>query len=225
MTRRNISEELALRLHKKLSRGIEVLELSISEEKITLLMAYLHLFHKWNLTYNLSSIRNPEEMVHRHLLDSLSVVKYIHGERFIDVGTGGGLPGIPLAILFPEKKFTLLDSNGKKTRFLFHVKTSLNLHNVSIENSRVEAFQPEEKFDGVISRAFASIKDMVDGCHHLLAKDGLFWAMKGQYPEDELSALEKHYKVVDCFPLNVPDSEGERHLLAIKNTDAADLPQ
>jgi len=206
-------------LRKKIVRGIEVLGLDVSDQKLDLLLEYLQLFHKWNRTYNLSAVRNPEEMVHRHLLDSLSVIPHINGKNFIDVGTGGGLPGIPLAIMFPEKSFTLLDSNGKKTRFLFQVKTSLHLDNVTVENQRVEAFQPETKFCAVISRAFASIEDMVKGCHHLLSENGLFYAMKGQFPQDELSVLEKHYKVVDSFALTVPDSDGERHLIVLNNTN------
>jgi len=213
-----ISEEQSENLRKKISQGIDTLGLDISEEKIDALLAYLKLFHKWNKTYNLSAVRKPEDMVHRHLLDSLSVVKHIQAERIIDVGTGGGLPGIPLAIIFPDKKFTLLDSNGKKTRFLFQVKTSLKLTNLNIENCRVEAYQPSIKYNAVVSRAFASIKDMLDGCHHLLTRDGVFLAMKGQFPEEELSVLEKHYKVVDSFELTVPGSEGERHLLVIEDT-------
>lgn len=218
MSNKPIDEEIITHLRKKLSQGIEVLGLDIGEEKIEALLEYLKLFHKWNKAYNLSSVRKPEEMVHRHLLDSLSVVKHIQGERIIDVGTGGGLPGIPLAIIFPEKKFTLLDSNGKKTRFLFQVKTSLNLTNVSIENCRVEAYEPTVKYQAVISRAFANIKDMLDGCKHLLNRDGVFLAMKGHYPDEELSVLEKHYKVVDSFELAVPGSEGKRHLLVIEDT-------
>ncbi len=215
MSSAKITGENLAGLRKKLIRGIEQLDLNVDDQKIDQLMAYLELFHKWNKTYNLSAVRDPSEMVHRHLLDSLSVVPHIEGERFIDVGTGGGLPGIPLAIIFPEKQFTLLDSAGKKIRFLFQVKTSLDLKNVAVENCRVESFQPTEKFSGVISRAFASIKDMIDGCHHLLEADGRFWAMKGQFPAAELSDVEKHYKVVDSFELTVPDSDGERHLIVL----------
>jgi len=219
MSSAGISAENLAGLRKKLIRGVDALELSIDENKINQLMTYLELFHKWNKTYNLSAVRDPSEMVHRHLLDSLSVVKHIEGERFIDVGTGGGLPGIPLAIMFPEKQFTLLDSAGKKIRFLFQVKTSLGLENVSVENCRVESYQPEAKFSAVISRAFASIKDMIEGCQHLLEPNGCFLAMKGQYPSAELSELEKHYKVVGSFELTVPGSDGERHLIVLNNTN------
>lgn len=207
-------------LAPKLVAGAGELGVELSDSQLQQLLQYLALFIKWNKAYNLSAVRDPAEMVHRHLLDSLSVVPALRdytgpAGRFIDVGTGGGLPGIPLAILFPEKYFTLLDSNGKKTRFLFQVKVSLKLNNVTVENRRVESYQPEQLFDGVISRAFASLLDMVEGCKHLLTPEGRFWAMKGIYPQDELSVLAKHYKVEDSFALSVPDSEGERHLLVL----------
>src|SRR5690606_35433970 len=133
---------------------------------------------------------------------------------------GGGLPGIPLAIMVPEKKFALLDSNGKKTRFLFHVKTKLNLTNVTVENRRVEEFKPEQKFDIVISRAFASLQDMTDGCAELVADDGAFMAMKGIYPADELLPLAGKVELLSSHPLNVPGSEGERHLLILRSRNA-----
>lgn len=199
----------------QLSRGLKLMGMTVVPERQQLLVRYLCLFEKWNKAYNLSAIREREQMVSRHLLDSLVVAPLLHGENFIDVGTGGGLPGIPLSILWPEKKFTLLDSNGKKTRFLFQVKTELKLTNVTVENRRVEEFKPAQKFDGVISRAFASLADMVQGCHQLLATDGRFWALKGVYPKDELSALEKHYNVEACHRLDVPGCDGERHLLEL----------
>ncbi len=188
----------------------------LNDKQVDMLLAYLQLFHKWNQAYNLSAIRDQRAQLDRHLLDSLSVVPYIKAKRLLDVGTGGGLPGIPLAILYPDKDFTLLDSNGKKTRFLFQVKTELKLENVTVQNSRVEAFHPEQKFDGVISRAFASIEDMIRGCEHLLSEQGVYYAMKGLYPTSELSAVEKHYKVSGSYPLQVPREEGERHLLVLE---------
>jgi len=216
MNKSLLNEHQLESLGNQLDKGIVALELKVEDNKRQKLLAYLQLFHKWNRTYNLSAVREPEVMVHRHLLDSLAIASHITGDNFIDVGTGGGLPGIPLAILFPERQFTLLDSAGKKTRFLFQVKTSLGLTNVQVENRRVESFQPEQLFDGVISRAFASLEDMVSGCNHLLDDDGLFWAMKGQYPEAELSVLEKHYKVVEALRLEVPGGDGERHLMVLK---------
>lgn len=213
-------------LQRQLEKGVKQLELDVSDKQLNLLLDYIELFDKWNRAYNLSAIRDISEMVSRHLLDSLAVMSHVKAyfdssdaQRFIDVGTGGGLPGIPLAIMFPDKSFTLLDSNGKKTRFLFQVKTELKLSNVTVENNRVEKYQPEEPFDGVISRAFASIEDMTDGCAHFLKPGGYFWAMKGIYPVDELAAVEKNYTVADSHRLQVPGSDGERHLLLIQPLD------
>lgn len=202
-------------LKKRLVSGAEKMGVALTDSQATQLLDYIQLFHKWNKTYNLSAIRDIESQVDRHLLDSLSVVPYIEADHMIDVGTGGGLPGIPLAIMFPQKNFTLLDSAGKKTRFLFQVKTQLKLDNVQVENRRVESFHPERLFDAVISRAFASLKDMTDGCQHLLADGGVFYAMKGIYPTDELSEVEKNYKVSDSYPLQIPREDGERHLLVL----------
>lgn len=191
---------------------------SLSDVQVQHLLAYIEEFDKWNKAYNLSAIRDPQQMISRHLLDSLSVVPQVSESkavRIIDVGTGGGLPGIPLAIMFPKRQFTLLDSNGKKTRFLFHVKNQLHLANVQIENRRVEAFQPAQKFQAVISRAFASLADMVSGCAHLLADDGVFMAMKGIYPAEELAQLADLCQLLASHPLQVPGEEGARHLLVL----------
>lgn len=204
-------------IKEKIISGADSLNIQLTDQQSELLLRYLLLLEKWNKTYNLSAVRVVEQMVSRHLLDSLTVLPYIKSNNILDVGTGGGLPGIPLAIIFPEKKITLLDSNGKKTRFLFQVVTELKLKNVSVQNIRVEKFRPKEKFDGIISRAFASLKDMIDNCNHLLTEDGYFYAMKGLYPADELSAISADYKLCDCFPLHVPGEESERNLLLIKS--------
>ena len=203
-------------LHAQLRAACLSLKHPITDEQITALGTYLELFIKWNKVYNLSAIRDLEGIIVKHLLDSLVVAPLIEGQRFIDVGTGGGLPGIPLAICFPDRHFTLLDSAGKKTRFLFQVKQTLSLDNVQIENCRVETHQPETLYDGVISRAFASLKDMTDGCHHLIHENGVFWAMKGVFPDHELSEIEKHYKVENSFPLQVPGLNEQRCLVVLK---------
>lgn len=200
----------------RLRDGCCQLSFQPDEPQLAALEQYLALFIKWNKAYNLSAIRDPEEMVSKHLLDSLSVAALIEGQRLIDVGTGGGLPGIPLAICFPERRFTLLDSAGKKTRFLFQVKQALGLDNVSIQNCRVEAYQPEQAYDGVISRAFASLADMTGSCQHLLDSGGKFWAMKGVFPDRELSELEKHYIFETSFPLQVPGVDGQRCLVVLR---------
>lgn len=201
--------------------GAKQLDVAISEFQLEQLLAYHELLVKWNRAYNLTAVRDPLQMISRHLLDSLSVVPFLDGQRFLDVGTGAGLPGIVLAIIFPQKHFDLLDSAGKKMRFLFQVKTALSLSNVGIHHTRVETFTPDVLFDGVISRAFASIADMVACSGHLLDKEGFFYCMKGKYPEDELEALkklsegQKSYKVEACHPLRIPGDAGERHLLLI----------
>jgi len=179
------------------------------------LLAYLKLLISWNKAYNLTAIRDPAQMIALHLLDSLTVLPHVTGEHLIDVGTGAGLPGIPLAIIYPDKQFTLLDSNGKKTRFLFQVRCHLGLTNVTEIQSRVEQHQPRECYDAVLSRAFTSIADMVDKCHHLLAAQGVFLAMKGKFPQSELSEVAKDYKVETSHTLQVPGVEGERHLIVI----------
>lgn len=202
--------------HKQLLKGIQEIGLTVTDQQVDLLMRYLALFIKWNKAYNLSAIRKPADMVLLHLLDSLVVAPHFEGRNVMDVGTGGGLPGIPLAILFPHTQFTLLDSAGKKIRFLFQVKNELNLHNVAVENLRVEKFAPVDKFDAIISRAFASVEDFVNGSHHLLIKGGTFWAMKGQNPTEELSRIAQHYTVTGFEPLNVPGLEAERCLIKLQ---------
>lgn len=203
--------------HRLLVLGAQQLGLDLKLQQIDQLLAYLRLFDKWNHAFNLSAIREPAAMVKLHLLDSLSIAPVLQGERFIDVGTGGGLPGIPLAIKFPRKSFTLLDSAGKKTRFLFQVKQELGLDNVTVENRRAEHYQPLQKFDGVISRAFASLPDMVKSCGHLLNDGGRFWAMKGQIPVEELREIEANYTLEHCHSLQVPGVEAQRCLLVMRS--------
>ncbi|WP_226643908.1 16S rRNA (guanine(527)-N(7))-methyltransferase RsmG [Microbulbifer variabilis] len=194
------------------------MSVALSERQQDQLLEYLALFARWNSAYNLSAIRDPEQMLERHIIDSLSVVNLCGEGSLIDVGSGGGLPGIPLAIVHPGRSITLLDSNGKKTRFLFQVASSLPLPNVTVINERVEAFVPEQPFAGVVSRAFASIEDMVNGSEHMLAPTGRFYAMKGKLPEDELSALPKGIKVEQVHRLSVPGCDGERHMIQLCRT-------
>ncbi len=207
-------------LRRQLLTGAQGLGVKLNDTQTELLLDYLFEFAKWNRAYNLSAVRDIEQMLGRHLLDSLAVVPHIAGDRLIDVGTGGGLPGMVLAICYPQKKLTLLDSNGKKTRFLFHVKTQLGLANVSVENCRVETLQPPALFDGVISRAFASLADMTRWCRHLLADGGMFYAMKGQFPEAELEQVSADYSLYQSLELSVPGEEGERHLLLLQPRSA-----
>ncbi|HCL5073365.1 TPA: 16S rRNA (guanine(527)-N(7))-methyltransferase RsmG [Salmonella enterica] len=201
----------------KLSRLLDEAGISLTDHQKTLLVAYVDMLHKWNKAYNLTSVRDPAEMVVRHILDSIVVAPYLQGQRFIDVGTGPGLPGIPLAIVLPDAHFTLLDSLGKRVRFLRQVQHELKLENITPVQSRVEVYPSEPPFDGVISRAFASLNDMVSWCHHLPGEKGRFYALKGQLPEDEIASLPDDFSVESVEELRVPQLEGERHLVIIKS--------
>ncbi|RJX66636.1 16S rRNA (guanine(527)-N(7))-methyltransferase RsmG [Vibrio sinensis] len=207
-------------LESKLDLLIAQTDLEVSPLQREQLLGYVGLLNKWNKAYNLTSVRDPEEMLVKHILDSIVVSPYLQGERFIDVGTGPGLPGIPLAIMNPGKTFFLLDSLGKRIRFIKQVIHELKIGNVTPIQSRVEDFQPEEKFDGVLSRAFASITDMVEWCHHLpISGTGRFLALKGQLPQNEIEQLPDWCCVTDIKALKVPELEGERHLVVLSRKE------
>lgn len=197
----------------RLRAGVEKLSLGLPEGAMDKLLAYLALLVKWNAAYNLTAIRDPEQMVIKHLLDSLSIVPYVQGGSLIDVGTGAGLPGLVLAIVKPDLRVTLLDSNGKKVRFLRQVIADLQIKNAEAVQTRVEEF--DRTFDLVSSRAFATLADMVNGSRQLLAGQGEFLAMKGQQPAEEIAALPAGFVVRDVVPLHVPFLDEERHLVRI----------
>ena len=199
----------------RLEDGLRELDLQLDTTRIDQLLQYLELLARWNRAYNLTAVNDPVDMVHLHLLDSLAVVPHLRGQRFADVGTGPGLPGIPLAIAMPDRQFALVDSNGKRVRFLFQVRLALGLGNVSEHHARAEGFAPQPPVDGVISRAFTSLADMLDKTRGMLASDGRFYAMKGRYPEKELSELAKDYTVSACHRLQVPGVNADRHLVDI----------
>jgi len=198
-----------------LSEGLDTLGLTMPAAARSSLLTYCQLLAKWNRTYNLTSITRTEEMVSHHLLDSLAVVSHLPAGRVIDVGTGPGLPGIPLAIARPEQSFTLLDSNGKKTRFLVQVVGELGLANVEVVNSRVEDYRPAELFDVVVSRAFASLANMVNACAHLLSPSGVFLAMKGKYPQAEIAEIPAGFQMLGSVDLEIPGLDAQRHLLML----------
>jgi 16S rRNA (guanine527-N7)-methyltransferase len=199
----------------KLTSLLQAAKISLSDQQKQQLVAYVGLLDKWNKAYNLTSVRDPQQMLVRHILDSIVVAPHLQGSRFIDVGTGPGLPGIPLAIVMPEAHFTLLDSLGKRVRFLRQVQHELGLTNIEPVQSRVEAFPSEPPFDGVISRAFASLEDMVSWCHHLPAENGRFYALKGVRPDEEIASLPAGYALDKVISLHVPQLEGERHLVIV----------
>ncbi len=200
---------------QQLGPGLEALSLTASRAQQTHLLAYLALLLKWNRAYNLTAIRDPASMVSRQLLDSLSILPLIKGPRILDVGTGAGLPGIPLAIMLPELEFTLLDTNSKKTRFVNQVKLELGLDNVSVVQQRVEHFQPQQAYDTITSRAFASLQDMLQGSAHLLAEQGQWVAMKGQLPQQEIADIAS-VRDVRWESLTVPGEKGLRHAIIIQ---------
>ena len=197
-----------------LESGLTALNLPYTPEQIEKLLAFIKLIAKWNKAYNLTAVRNNEDMARLHILDSLAILPYIEGKRVIDIGTGAGLPGIPLAIFLPEVEFVLLDSNAKKTRFVQQVILELKLKNVSVIHSRAEDYQPELGFDIVTTRAFSSLPDMVKMTAHLLNPNGVILAMKGQIPEAELAAIKT---TATLIPISVPEVEAERCLVLISS--------
>ncbi|MGV3344635.1 16S rRNA (guanine(527)-N(7))-methyltransferase RsmG [Enterobacteriaceae bacterium LUAb1] len=201
----------------KLDALLKHTSFSLSIQQKQQLTNYVALLHKWNKTYNLTSVREPEQMLIRHIMDSIAVSPYLSGEYFIDVGTGPGLPGIPLAIVLPQAYFTLLDSLGKRVRFLRQVQHELKLKNVFPVQSRAEAFLPAIPFDGVISRAFASLNDMLTWCHHLPGKDGKFYALKGMLSAEEIATLPAGFCVDKTLALSVPGLEEQRNLVVLRS--------
>ena len=195
----------------KLENLLTQAEIQLTDRQKDQLIQLVQLLNKWNKAYNLTSVRDPQEMLVKHILDSIVVSPYLQGDRFIDVGTGPGLPGLPLAIINPTKQLVLLDSLGKRISFIRNAVRELGLTNVEPVLSRVEEYQPEQKFDGILSRAFASLKDMTDWCHHLPKENGYFYALKGIYHEDEVEELDKKFEVKDVITLHVPELVGERH--------------
>ncbi|ARG99040.1 16S rRNA (guanine(527)-N(7))-methyltransferase RsmG [Legionella micdadei] len=190
--------------------GIDELGLSVAANP---LMQYLLLLRKWNQTYNLTAVRDLETMVSRHVLDSLAIIPWIRSNRVLDVGTGAGLPGIPLALAIPDLQITLLDSSGKKIRFLQEVKRHLQLNNIEVVQSRVENYHPSFDFGTVTSRAFSDLAQMIEWTQHLVGINGIWLAMKGRYPETELAGIHLPYQV---HSYKVPGMDVERCCVIIE---------
>ena len=200
-------------------RGVQISQLN--DAQFSLLLAYLALLRRWNSKFNLTAIRDEQQMAVRHILDSLAVLPHIEGHTLLDVGAGAGLPGIPLAIADPARHVTLLDGNGKKTRFMFQAVSELGLDNCAVVQQRVPDWQPGERFDGIVSRAFASLADMVDTCAHLLAPGGRFFAMKGALDDEEQAAVASMAQVLSVIPLTVPTLNEARCMVVLAPLSAS----
>jgi len=203
----------------QLAQGLATLGVDLSGAACEALLAYLALLQKWNRTFALTALRDPDRAVSHHLLDSLAILPYVTQATLLDVGSGGGQPGIPLAIARPEMAVTLLDSNSKKTAFLQQAVIELGLRNVTVHCGRVEQFRPTQPFAGIVSRAFAELADFVTLSRALLAPDGRWLAMKGVAPLDEIARLPAAVAVEAVHRLAVPGVDGERHLVILKASD------
>lgn len=206
-------------LSSMLAEGVKLLPLSLSDEQLSKMIAYLALLVKWNSVYNLTSVRDPKEMVKQHLLDSLSAAHaFKDAQNILDVGSGGGLPGMILAICYPDKRISMIDTVNKKTAFLNQAKAELGLKNVTVHTGRVEALQVVDKFDVITSRAFSEICNFVNWSGHLLAEGGQFLAMKGVNPNEEIERMPAGWVVSGIEVLSVPGLDVERHLIYIKKS-------
>lgn len=200
-----------------LEQGVAALQLKLNPDQYNQLMSYLDLLIKWNGVYNLTSVRNPVDMVRQHLLDSLSAAfAFQHAKNVLDVGSGGGLPGIVLAIVFPAVKVSLIDTVNKKTAFLRQVKAELGLGNVTVYTGRVEELKVAEPFDVITSRAFSELANFVNWAGHLLAPGGQMIALKGQLPEHEIAVLPSGWAISKVQAISVPGLDAQRHLLWIE---------
>ncbi len=200
----------------QLGEGLAGLGLNLSAETQTRLLRYLALLSKWNRTYNLTAIREPSRLVRHHLLDSLAVLPYLDGSAIVDVGSGAGLPGIPLAVAQPEWRVVLLDSNHKKGAFLRQAVLELKLQNTEVVTARVERWNPARLFDVAISRAFSDLPGFVEAAGRLCAPAGVLAAMKGVYPDEELAQLGSRARVLKVVPLHVPGLQAARHLVLLQ---------
>lgn len=201
---------------QQLDSGLQTLDGELPAGAAERLAAYIELLAKWNRAYNLTAVRDPAQMVSRHVLDSLSVRPFLHGTRVLDIGTGAGLPGIPLAIVEPGRHFVLLDGNGKKTRFCIQAAAELGLGNVEVERIRAQDYRPAAGFDTVISRAFSEASAFAAAALPMLAPGGRMLAMKGAYPHTELATLPEAVHLRAVHPLAIPGLDARRHLVELE---------
>jgi 16S rRNA (guanine527-N7)-methyltransferase len=200
-------------LNQLLIHALQENKITLPEPAIKKLVHYLELMKIWNRVFNLTTITEPHRMVYLHIIDSLSVQNFLHGKHMLDVGSGAGLPGIPLAIANPDQNWTLLDKNNKKTRFMTQAIAELGLTNATAIHSRCEDFHPSISFDSILSRAFGSLRMFVESTQHLLSEDGRFIAMKGKYPQDEINDLPAHIVLQQDVQLKVKGMDMERHVI------------
>lgn len=200
-------------LAETLAEGLDGLALRLPQKALNSLLAYVDLLVKWNRTYNLTAIREPQRMVTHHLIDSLAVLPHLPPGSLVDIGSGGGLPGIPIAIAQPERAVVLNDSNHKKGAFMQQAVIELGLRNASVHVGRAEDWHPRERFDGAISRAFAELADYVSACRHLVRDGGFLAAMKGLDPVDEIARVPEGVVCGTVLKLEVPLIEGARHFV------------
>ena len=204
-------------LTQRLRSGVQQLGLTANEAQIEQLLQFVQLLQKWNKTYNLTAIVQPQEIISKHIFDSLSVLQHLHGNNIFDIGSGAGLPGIPLAIMSPEKSFTLLDSNTKKTRFIQQASIELRLKNIQVVQQRTEQFSPKQTIDTLVSRAYASSAKLLAACEPMLEnldEEGRIIFMLGK--QKQLEALPKRYNVREIFSVNIPQLEAERHIAIVE---------
>lgn len=208
-------------LEEVLNSGLEQLNLSLSQQQIDFFLSYVELLCKWGKAYNLTAIHSKREILIRHILDSLAIYPYLNGDQCLDVGTGAGLPGIPLSLVFPEKQFCLLDSNSKKIRFVRQVLIELHIRNIHLQQHRVESLIQSgaaRNYTCIVTRAFSSLKNIVEMCYSLKSSGGSIVAMKGKITDSEIAELQQlpfELNSVNIEPLEVPYLDEERHLVII----------
>ena len=202
-------------LSSALTEGAQQLGLDLNEAQVDQLLQFVELLRKWNITYNLTAIEDPQEIISKHILDSLSVSKYLVGENILDIGSGAGLPGLPLSITHAEKQFTLLDSNVKKTRFMQQVVIELELQNVQVVNQRIQTFQPaiNHSFSTVVSRAFTDSASFINHCSHVISQGRLIFMLGKQ---KQLEGLPKSYNVLEISSVIIPQLDAQRHIAVVE---------